>query len=75
MSVDKERRRIGLSMKLEESPQTAGKPRLLKITTPVVKPKPSKKIESVKAAPMKKPTTVFNTAMADALSKWKEGAE
>ena len=75
VSVDKERRRIGLSMKLEESPQTAGKPRLLKITTPVVKPKPSKKIESVKAAPMKKPTTVFNTAMADALSKWKEGAE
>lgn len=65
IEVDKKRRRIGLSMKLEQ----------VNTPTPVkssdkceVKPKKSKKHES---SSNKKP--LFNTAMADALAKLKQG--
>lgn len=79
VEVDKERRRIGLSMKLgEENAAT--------IQKKIAKPPQSKKQPEVKktefkkkpdapkkAEPVKK--TVFNTAMADALSKLKRGGE
>lgn len=81
VEVDKERRRIGLSMKLgEEGSATATKkasapqPRKQVDTrkTEARKPEFKKKPEMVKKAePVKK--TVFNTAMADALSKLKRG--
>ena len=79
VDVDKERRRIGLSMKLEEDKPAAVKP--------VQPPKPkqdarttakpqhtrssSKKAEPAKKQPEQKKAVVFNTAMADALAKLK----
>lgn len=81
VEVDKERRRIGLSMRLDEEKKV------------VVQKKEAKQPASVKTAPMKKPMasnkhaqgkkpekkpavekkTVFNTTMADALAKLKRG--
>jgi uncharacterized protein len=74
VEVDKERKRIGLSMRLEEPSIPIIKK---KIKAPQVhkasdrnKTEPKKKPElPKKAEPVKK--TVFNTAMADALAKWK----
>lgn len=85
VEVDKERRRIGLSMKLgEENTPAAAKPTSSHSRKPAEtrkveakkmdqrKPEPRKKPElSKKAEPVKK--TVFNTAMADALAKLKRG--
>lgn len=90
IEVNKERRRIGLSMRLQEDNAEARK----QITKPVdgvkksehKKPEHSKKPEFTKK-PAFKPNTpvkksepvkqksVFNTAMADALSKLKRGGE
>jgi uncharacterized protein len=68
VEVDKERRRIGLSMRLEvQNPKQNVEP----IRTPG-KPK-NKKIAPEKKPPVTKP--IFNTAMADALSKLKRGSE
>lgn len=68
VEVDKERRRIGLSMRLEvEKPRQNIEP----IRTPG-KPK-NKKTVPEKKPPVMKP--IFNTAMADALSKLKRGSE
>ena len=74
VEVDKERRRIGLTMKLE-----AEKPEPKKVVTPSVKPA----AKNNKPVQMKKPiektvakkNTVFNTSMADALSKLKRTTE
>lgn len=78
VEVDQERRRIGLSMKLEEvgtktvapkkppSSSTAAK-------KPEVKKVPFKKKAEVAKKPEPVKKTVFNTAMADALSKLKRG--
>ncbi len=78
VEVDKERKRIGLSMKLGEenasSPdqKKTAKPQHAKKQSEVKKTEVKKKPESPKKAePVKK--TVFNTAMADALSKLKRG--
>lgn len=77
VEVDKERRRIGLSMKLEETApvvtaKKGAKPQHLKKQPEVKKAEPKRKPEVVKKTePAKK--TVFNTAMADALSKLKRG--
>lgn len=79
VDVDKERRRIGLSMRLTDEKAPAQQPK--KDNTPVAKnveqikrhEKP-KKIEPAKKAPAVK-KTIFNTAMADALSKLKRGSE
>ncbi|MDP3269867.1 MAG: Tex family protein, partial [Legionella sp.] len=78
VEVDKERRRIGLSMKINDKPNAAPvkketKPQSktnleVKKTEQRKKPEPAKKAEPVKK-------TVFNTAMADALSKLKRGGE
>ena len=79
IEVDKERRRIGLSMKLETE-----KVEPVKVTTPtntMVKPnknKPTKKPAPVFTAREKntpKKNSVFNTSMADALSKLKRVTE
>ncbi|KTD76338.1 Tex family protein [Legionella waltersii] len=83
VEVDKERKRIGLSMKLneEKKPQSSGKE--VKIS-PMKKPSEHKKVEFHKKKVEKKKAegphkqepvrkTVFNTAMADALSKLKRG--
>lgn len=84
VEVDKERRRIGLSMKLDEDsakkapeprktpkPQSVAKPAIMaKKASPVKKPMPADKKQNQPAA--KK--GVFNTAMADALSKLKRGS-
>lgn len=83
VEVDKERKRIGLSMKLEEKaapvPGKVSKPQQIKKTSEFKKaefkkPDHKKKTETAKKPePVKK--TVFNTAMADALSKLKRGGE
>ncbi|KTD18058.1 Tex family protein [Legionella jordanis] len=77
IEVDKERRRIGLSMKLnEEKMSTAAK----KVSKPqqVVNKKSQtpKKVAAVKAGAKKAEPkkTVFNTAMADALAKLKRSS-
>jgi protein Tex len=79
VEVDKERRRIGLSMKLNDenniTDNRTAKPQQAKKQekqTEARKPDHKKKPDMVKKAePVKK--TVFNTAMADALSKLKRG--
>jgi protein Tex len=78
VEVDKERRRIGLSMKLDEE-------RAPVVQKKIVKPPVEKKIAAVKNTTAHKKTEkpkqavaakkgVFNTAMADALSKLKRGS-
>jgi uncharacterized protein len=75
IEVDKPRKRIGLSMKLGEensspAPKKSAKPVSVNPkSTPKKKPVVAKK----PSEPVKK--TVFNTAMADALSKLKRGGE
>lgn len=74
IEVDKERKRIGLSMKLEDEPanQPIKKPaRTSEMKKPpqVKRMEHKKKPEAKKVEPVKK--TVFNTAMADALAKLK----
>lgn len=74
IEVDKERKRIGLSMKLEDEPvsQPIKKPAKtseMKKPPQVKKTEHRKKPEAKKVEPVKK--TVFNTAMADALAKLK----
>lgn len=76
VEVDKDRKRIGLSMKLEEDSASQTQPKKVfkaseskkpsQIKKPELKKKPmmAKKVEPVKK-------TVFNTAMADALAKLK----
>lgn len=83
VEVDKERRRIGLSMRLEEEkkPVVQQQQKVAKAKEPS-KPFPAKKAQSPvkkeKVQQDKKPTVakkgVFNTAMADALSKLKRGS-
>jgi uncharacterized protein len=77
VEVDKARRRIGLSMKLhdENAPETVRKPVKTSAHTKKSDAKKAemkkKPIVAKKTEPVKK--TVFNTAMADALSKLKRG--
>lgn len=79
VEVDKERKRIGLSMRLGEEnaapvQKRAAKPPQTKKQTEVKKTDFKKKPDvPKKTEPAKK--TVFNTAMADALSKLKRGGE
>jgi uncharacterized protein len=79
VEIDKERRRIGLSMKLNEDSATAMPKKTVKPATPAKKMearKPDTRNKPAvvkKAEPVKK--TVFNTAMADALSKLKQGGK
>lgn len=81
VEIDKERRRIGLSMRLnEEKPAAVAHktsnpipPKAASSSAPVKRQsKPQKTMEKTPAA---KKTTIFNTAMADALSKLKRGSE
>lgn len=79
IEVDKERKRIGLTMKLNED---QGTPKPRKIEKPAVAKKDhSKTIKQAKPAEAsKKPVlakkaTAFNTAMADALSRLKRGSD
>ena len=77
VEVDKERRRIGLSMRLGEEGAPAlqkKKPQPLKTVDAIKKQDKPKKIEQAKKVPAPK-KTLFNTAMADALSKLKRGSE
>ncbi len=77
VEVDKERKRIGLSMKLEEESSSPVQKKEAKSQ------QPKKQLETKKAEYKKKPETpkkaepvkktVFNTAMADALAKLKRG--
>jgi uncharacterized protein len=77
VEVDKERKRIGLSMKLQEETKAVPqkkvtKPNLEKKASEIKKtPLKKKHVQSKNTEPVKK--TVFNTAMADALSKLKRG--
>ena len=79
VEVDKERRRISLTMRLSEEkapmPQKKEKIQLVSSVDAVKKQTRPKKIEPVKKAPAAKKATIFNTAMADALSKLKRGSE
>lgn len=79
VEVDKDRKRIGLSMKLNEEPTAEPQKKAVKVagsakkvevkkTEARKKPAPAKKSEPVKK-------TIFNTAMADALAKLKRGGE
>ena len=79
VDVDKERRRIGLTMKLEDQQPQKSKPvvaeRPKKQAThhkPVSDKKPTVKKPAVTPAPKK---TIFNTSMADALAKLKRGSD
>lgn len=78
IEVDKERRRIGLSMKLtEEKAPAPVMPKKVTKTQPatqaIKKPQIAKKAEhDKKKSDTKK--TIFNTAMADALAKLKRGS-
>ncbi len=79
VEVDKERRRIGLTMRLEEEkavvPQKKKEPvSNVKNVESFKKHEKTKKPEPPKIAPAAK-KTIFNTAMADALSKLKRGSE
>lgn len=80
VEVDKERRRIGLSMKLEEEKPPVARPVQPKTPQPTLrqmkKPIKSehKKPEPVKKEIEKKKAVVFNTAMADALAKLKRSS-
>lgn len=82
VEVNKERRRIGLSMKLEEDkPAAAVKPtHTAKPQQPSVRQvkKPMKnehkKPDAVKREPEKKKAVIFNTSMADALAKLKRSS-
>ena len=81
IEVDKERRRIGLSMKLaEEKPSAVQKKSTPTQAQPLKKGPSNKKQESNKKFEQekKKPVTakkpLFNTAMADALAKLKRGS-
>ncbi|BCA96995.1 RNA-binding protein [Legionella antarctica] len=78
VEVDKERKRIGLSMKLGEENASSPDQKQTARHQPAKKKPQAKKMEvkkkpepSKKAEPVKK--TVFNTAMADALSRLKRG--
>jgi protein Tex len=66
--VDKERRRIGLSMKLTEE-KTAVVSQKIEKSQSVKKPQMAKKTLQHKKEFEPKKTTVFNTAMADAFAK------
>ncbi|KTC88026.1 MULTISPECIES: Tex family protein [Legionella] len=79
VEVDKERRRIGLSMRLTEEKGAVVQRKEVKQSQPMKKSQGSKKKElDKKAEEAKKPAaakkTVFNTAMADALAKLKRGS-
>ncbi|KTD15970.1 transcriptional accessory protein [Legionella lansingensis] len=77
IEVDKERRRIGLSMKLTEEKAPAIQKKTAKPQMAKKAQQQLKKQESVKANLKKTPEpkrTVFNTAMADALAKLKRGS-
>lgn len=79
VEVDKERRRIGLTMRITEEkssppPKKVEKPAALDSQRATKQHRPVKKIEPIKKTPDPK-KTLFNTAMADALSKLKRGAE
>lgn len=80
VEVDKERRRIGLSMKLEdEKPQVVHKkvekPVHVKTATSVKTFTKTKKPEHAKKQPVvAEKKSLFNTSMADALSKLKRGS-
>ena len=74
IEVDKERRRINLSMKLEAKPhsKSSAKPDKMRIASSTKKPRP----QNIKKTPKKvvkkvKESAIFNTAMADALAKLK----
>ena len=80
VEVDKERRRIGLTMRLteEKAPVHQKKkeqPKAAANVHPVKKTGASRKPEPAKKAPVVKKTAIFNTAMADALSKLKRSSE
>jgi uncharacterized protein len=79
VEVDKERRRIGLSMRLTEDKASVVQKKVAKQSQPMKKAQAVKKKElGKKAEEAKKPAaakkTVFNTAMADALAKLKRGS-
>lgn len=79
MEVDKKRRRIGLSMRLEDEKEknvSKKNPRADGVIPEqaIKKSGKSKKVEAIKKAPEVK-KVIFNTAMADALSKLKRGVE
>lgn len=76
VEIDKERRRIGLSMKLDEEKAPLVQKKVAK--PPLKKPQSAKKQEIKKKPEQEKKQeakkTIFNTAMADALAKLKRGS-
>ena len=81
VEVDKERRRIGLTMKLEDEKapvqqKKSEKPAPVRTAPPVKTHARAKKPEQAKKPPVvAEKKTLFNTSMADALSKLKRSAE
>lgn len=77
VEVDKERRRIGLTMKLEEEKPPVQQKKV-DAPAPSRTPRPLKAHAGKKSEPVKKPPvakTLFNTSMADALSRLKRSSE
>ena len=80
VDVDKDRRRIGLTMRLNEEKapvvqKKREKPPVVAKVNAVRQQSAHKKTEAVKKEPVVKKTMIFNTAMSDALSKLKRGVE
>lgn len=77
VEIDKERRRIGLSMRLETDKAPSPKPTIKPTTNSphAAKPEPLEKKQPIKKPTIKKQPLIFNTAMADALSKLKQGTK
>lgn len=80
VDVDKDRRRIGLTMRIneEKAPVVQKKrehPSAVAKVHVVKQHSAPKKMEPVKKPPVAKKTMIFNTAMADALSKLKRETE
>lgn len=80
IEVDKDRKRIGLSMRLDDAKNTISAQKTTKVAQSPKKGS-GKKVEARKKPEMSKKTepvkqkTIFNTAMADALAKLKRGKE
>lgn len=80
IEVDKQRRRIGLSMKLDEEKPANVVKKVPFVKKQVSPPKASKKVQAVPPKPATTPKPVaknnpFNSAMADAFSKLKREVE
>lgn len=75
VELDRERKRIGLSMRLEDNKETQKAPAKVKAKPVDARSKPQVSKAAPAPKPAAKPKTVFNSAMADAFAKLKQGKQ